>query len=796
MMAAMMAALALTTGPYSGVSVENLLDTPSLKQDIIWQADATALAALSKGARVVEEDGRQILLTEKGFTLTIARELPEGKYRLEMECWAPNRGTDSLYVAVDGKRMSQIVVLRVGEFGRTAATLPVQGDGMHKIEVTLREAPGSKITVASLSRTTVTPPNAPILAELRTQHPRLLLTPERLAELRKTYATDAYANIYQLPGKMRKLYPYRKGKRNGGIYRGLGDQILGYLLKPDPAKLAEIIEWLEMATTYGDVGVDLDAEYFMEGIALGYDWLYDELPEDLRKRLGARIAELCEQLYAASLAGKTGGGHSFQQNHYWFAHLSLALGAGALVGDHPQAEEWLAWAWDRFERIAVTFSPDGGFHEGPSYWDYSMPTLYIYVDLYEGLSGRKVPGMEGLKGQAAFRMHHILPGLKESAPLEDSKVHMGISAAWLQRWEAQRYQAPLTQGVAAALYSRASSNKLALLWHDPKLAATADALSQVPEAKYYPDIETVFARTSWTRNDATFLAFVCRPLGGHSYAEICDRYGLSGTGHNHPEQGHFFLFAQGEILAGDPGYTYKKETRNHNTILVDGKGQLGDGEMWPHPKPGRAHITSYTHKDGVTVVTGDATSAYPAELGLERFERTVVLAGPELVVIYDQLAAKEPRTFSWLLHHWGETESEADARIVKVNDARLRVQPLLPAAPTVKEETYRPQFVHPRRNLTPKVADIHMIQLDTQPARTAQFLVPLVIGSAAAPPVVPKALPCTNGQALVCGTTVVAFRTGDATMQLTLPSGKDVNSKARVLIARQVEGRTTLTEVP
>ncbi|MBT3292543.1 MAG: hypothetical protein HN380_34910, partial [Victivallales bacterium] len=103
---------------------------------------------------------------------------------------------------------------------------------------------------------------------------------------------------------------------------------------------------------------------------------------------------------------------------------------------------------------------------------------------------------------------------------------------------------------------------------------------------------------------------------------------------------------------------------------------------------------------------------------------------------------------------------------------------------------------HPRRNLTPKVADIHMIQLDTQPARTAQFLVPLVIGSAAAPPVVPKALPCTNGQALVCGTTVVAFRTGDATMQLTLPSGKDVNSKARVLIARQVEGRTTLTEVP
>ncbi|MBT7162830.1 MAG: DUF4962 domain-containing protein, partial [Victivallales bacterium] len=412
MVATAMVALALTTGPFSGISADNLLDTPSLKMDIIWQADAVALAALSKGARVVEEEDRQILLTEAGFTLTIAQELPEGKYRLEMECSAPNRGTDSFYVAVDGKRMSQIVVLRVGEFGRTAAMLPVQGAGAHAFEVTLREAPGSKIVGASLSRTTVTTARAPILSELRTQHPRLLLTPERLAELRETYATDAYAKVYVLPGKMRKLYPYRKGKRNGGIYRGLGDQILGYLLEPDPAKLAEIITWLEMATTYGDVGVDLDAEYFMEGIALGYDWLYDELPEDLRKRLGVRIAELCEQLYAASLAGKTGGGHSFQQNHYWFAHLSLALGAGALVNDHPQADEWLAWAWDRFERIAVTFSPDGGFHEGPSYWDFSMPTLYIYTDIYEHLTGLRVPAMDqGLKGQAAFRMHHILPGL-------------------------------------------------------------------------------------------------------------------------------------------------------------------------------------------------------------------------------------------------------------------------------------------------------------------------------------------------------------------------------------------------
>ncbi|MBT3289711.1 MAG: hypothetical protein HN380_20365, partial [Victivallales bacterium] len=101
-----------------------------------------------------------------------------------------------------------------------------------------------------------------------------------------------------------------------------------------------------------------------------------------------------------------------------------------------------------------------------------------------------------------------------------------------------------------------------------------------------------------------------------------------------------------------------------------------------------------------------------------------------------------------------------------------------------------------RRNLTPKVADIHMIQLDTQPVRTAQFLVPLAIGSAAAPPAVPKALPCTGGHALASGDTIVACRTGAASLRITLPSGELLDSKARVLVSRQVDGKTVLTEVP
>ena len=93
-------------------------------------------------------------------------------------------------------------------------------------------------------------------------------------------------------------------------------------------------------------GVDLDAEYFMEGVALTYDWLHDQLPPDLRTRVRDTIARQCREVYEASLDNRAGGTIAFQQNHFWFAHLSLILGAAAVYGEVPEAADWLAWAWD------------------------------------------------------------------------------------------------------------------------------------------------------------------------------------------------------------------------------------------------------------------------------------------------------------------------------------------------------------------------------------------------------------------------------------------------------------------
>ncbi len=788
---------ALAVGPFSGVDLSNLTATPMLVRETVFEAAGEQLLAVGEGMTLEERDGQQVAVTGEGFFIEFEAELPPGKYGLAATASAPGRGSDSYWLEVDGEQLERPIVPPVGAMDERSIAANVTEAGKHTFRLILREAPGSVLQRIELYAAKTKTPMPPMREDLIGKHPRIFFTAQDLEAMRARLNDERVQRFYQPTGVLtREPAAFEPGKRNGGRYRSLGNYALSYLLEPSEEKLEGIIPWLEMATTYPHCGVDLDAEYYMEGLALTYDWLYEDIPDDLRVGVREAIARQARQVYDASLHGRTGGGLSFQQNHYWFAHLSLALGAAAICGEVPEAEQWLAWAWDRFERIALSFSPDGGFHEGPAYWNFSMPTLYMYTGLYEWCTGLRIPaGDEGLTGQAEFIFHHLYPGLARSAALEDTTTRIGRPPVRLLLWEARRFEDSLPQGMAELLSGGPSSSAFNFLWLDEKVQG-ADPLEALPLARYYPDIETAFARTSW-EDDATHVAFVSRPLGGHKWAELCDKLGLGGTGHNHPEQNHFILFGRGEVLAADPGYTYEKMTRNHNTVLVDGQGQYGDGEMWPRPKPGRAHITQFVTDADVTIVTGDATSAYPEELGLTRFERTVVLAGRDLVVVYDRLATEEPRTFSWLLHHYGELGQAEKGWTITRNGAQVAVLPFLPHECEAEASTYRPEYIHSTRDLTPKEdPDINLLEMNAGPATEMTFLVPLLIGGAGEELPESWDVSAETCDALRIGDTVVAFNCGDGTMIVPMPWEEKMETEAAVLVARVHDGERQVVRAP
>jgi hypothetical protein len=185
------------------------------------------------------------------------------------------------------------------------------------------------------------------------------------------------------------------------------------------------------------------------------------------------------------------------------------------------------------------------------------------------------------------------------------------------------------------------------LFADPTLESRRPDL---PTGRFFPSIETAVMRSDWS-DDATFF-------GVHAGATIVP--------HSHLDVGTFTLVGRGERLIDDAGkwpydhaagffdnsgprWEYEaNDTVGHNTVLVDGQGQVfGEG------CEGRIIASDGVEgADGVHTLVADVTGAYDGRLA--RFVRYVAFLEPDVVVIVDDLAANDASDFSWLLHTDGE----------------------------------------------------------------------------------------------------------------------------------------------
>ena len=148
------------------------------------------------------------------------------------------------------------------------------------------------------------------------------------------------------------------------------------------------------------------------------------------------------------------------------------------------------------------------------------------------------------------------------------------------------------------------------------------------------------------------------------------------TGHAHAAHNGFTINYGGRQLFGGTGYysnfndrhtLLHYRTRGHNTILADGLAQVigENGYGW---------LARFADTEALTYTLGDASHAYDSirtpfwidrmqksgveytrenglgDPGVTRFRRHFLFLRPDVIVIYDELAAREPVTWSWLLH--------------------------------------------------------------------------------------------------------------------------------------------------
>lgn len=620
---------------------------------------------------------------------------------------------------------------------------PVPGASNARSTVYLDDIRLEPIACYSISDRYTLDPLPSALARARGVHPRLYLTPEKIAALKAAVGTthaalwnEVRAQADRLAGQNPPAYKDESEWKNiEQLYmRPVGEAMpylaLAYVLTGERKYLDGAVKWAEAACGYPTWGLhefegaDLSTGHQLYGLALLYDWCYSDLNGNTRRMIRATIMKRASWLATAAARGIIvrddaawkvhpwpEWDEAWLQNHLWINACALGVAGIALFDETPDAlgspapdaremadpARWIAFAVDRYRTAFAFFGPDGASHEGPGYWSYGVEYLLKFMDPARDLLGVDFFDHPWWRRTASYRLAMSLP--RASWAYSNLTVDYGDSPRsdwygpdYLLRRLAGEYRDGhaqwLAESIDAANAEHPVSRWLNLLWYDPSVAPAPP--EGLPTLVRFPDIDIVTARSDWSGSES-FLFFKCGPYIGESALREMT-YCPSSAHHVHPDTGNFMLFGAGEWLIRDDGYRAKL-TGQHNTLIVDGGEQLGGGGpifdgSAPHAVQSRPRIVRAESTPAFDVISGDATLAYPKSSGLTRFVRHLVYLKPDILIVADDIALDRPRDLELRFHpEQGTSVRDGAAFLMTGKKAAFRLEPLTPANATASAES-------------------------------------------------------------------------------------------------------------
>ena len=536
------------------------------------------------------------------------------------------------------------------------------------------------------------------------RHPRVFFGPDDIETLRERARTTHRGLWTSVTANLRALTteppaPPAQARRSQNVVGlGIAEAALAYVVEGKPEYLAAAKKWMDAAVSYDIWGyaynkpnVDLAAGHLLFGLGWGYDLLYSHLTDAERLKYRKKLVRQARLLYAYYEV-RPGRTYAYSQNHVYIPMAGLGVAAYALYGEEPEAAQWARLARAIMGRSLDTYSADGYFYESFEYWVFAVPWLVIWTSAHAHFTGEALYDRPGFRNMHLYLAHVVLPDATHVFDFADAytgpltragkaddfeRTHPGgklhsnynllhATAGWFSDGAAQ--------GVAT-FYADAGHvtwyGFMSLLWYDASVPAKPR--SSLPTYHHFKDHGVVFHRSDWSR-EATAVAFKCGPPEGYATLERLERFPdwhLS-SGHAHPDANSLIVVANGEYLSGDSGYSGVPRTDQHNTVLINGRGQRfkADGHNAfkgaTYKRLTKATVdVQRLNADGFHVV-GDATAVYPREVGLRRFEREVTVK-EGVVSVVDRLEADSPATFAVLWHSDGPIDrtSETSARVAR-----------------------------------------------------------------------------------------------------------------------------------
>jgi hypothetical protein len=585
------------------------------------------------------------------------------------------------------------------------------------------------------------PPVAALKEQLRGVRPRLYARPETLDALRRRRETDARrwsALQATIEGKvahplMPEPLPYPNDEWNVDIWRDYMHQSrnmssavdhlgFGYLMTGERRWGKRLREWLCHLASWDPDGTSsykYNDEVGMPALftlARGYDCGYGALTEEERGTVRRALTRRAQEVYRMFREKNPYEVRPYD-NHATRTINFLGQTALSLLGEEEQAEEWL----DYVLKVYSAFYPpwggdDGGYSQGPTYLCAYLNWMLQFLHTLENATGIDLHQKAFFRNVGYFILY-AQPFFAQMIPFGDGTPGKpGRSSQLDMRRLAQKFREPTFQWWADQLslgksaVESAPEGLLEFLWHDETLVGRRP--TDLPSSRCFFSVGEVAMHSDPTDAESdAYLLLWSSPFGAWS--------------HGYADQNSFYLHAFGKALAISSGYypwygsphhvQWTWQTKAHNSILVDGEGQVTG------TRASRGKVEEFVTGEHFDYTRADATEGYGGRV--TRFLRHVLYVresgGPGWFVIADDLEARQPATFQWLLHALSQmtvVASKAEVTIA-AEEAGLRVVMLAPRDLTfaqtdqfdpVPERDFRPQW--------------HLTVSTRSPARSAGFL--------------------------------------------------------------------------
>jgi hypothetical protein len=426
--------------------------------------------------------------------------------------------------------------------------------------------------------------------------------------------------------------------------------------------LLHIAEWDTSGTTsraYNDEA----AFRVAAALAWGYDWLYNHLTDTeqahLRQIILIRTEEVVDHVMQQCRL------HITPYDSHGVRALSSVIVPCciALLGDEPQAKEWLDYA---IEYFACLYSPwgddDGGWAEGPMYWATGMAVVvdainlmknYLDIDFYKRPFFQKTGDyLLNVFSPDTLRMNFC-----DSSNLGERPI---LKAAYLMRQFAAIIGNPHYQWYfeQVAEYDTDPDSKFYNWgWWDfrfDNLMFLSDY--SAPEVRAPENASSLawFRGVGWVAMHSA----MADPENHIMFLTKSSQYGS--ISHSHGDQNAFLLHAYGEPFAVETGYyiahnstfhrNWRRQTYSKNSLLIDGLGEYAGADKALAMEAAGRIETAETHPD-YYYVRSDATLAYKHNVPyLSRAVREVYFVKDTYFVIVDHIDLEKSGYIDWLFH--------------------------------------------------------------------------------------------------------------------------------------------------